>query len=588
MGKKLLTLLVLTFFLPALCLSAELSRTMPIQNHELIRGDESMPAVEYYPLSPGFTTDSPGLEIGTTYYDYQTNGSSGNRMVICNDNSKYFCWMKLLGWPYPPAPRHIYHNWIDAAGNLNPNGFTGQVSANTPSGYTNMDAIYGNRGAITYHIYNVSPYNILSVDLDPPGLGFFDHYDPPDELFPQTPNNPGRLYWPYITVDRSNRIHLAASEDSDVLGWFQRLGYTRSSDGGQSWSAVQLVDTVIVISSVLDASPVSDRVVLAYSRTQDTSTQWYNDIYYVVSENGTVWDFRYGRNNITNYLSDTDSLWAYTDLDVIFDYDDYIHITWNAQHVTDEGIYYRTYLFHWSEETDQITEILHHPDSLWINMSGVWNRPICKMNMGVSQAGGVYVTYTRFDTSDVSAGGYGNGDICLNYSLDGGAIWSNQINLTDSHTPGCFPGQCDSDHWSSLADVVNDSIHLFYVNDKDAGGIPQTEGSATENPVKYLGYAVPTGIDDSLELPSTFVLNQNYPNPFNAETTIPFELNEASSVTLDIYDLTGARVASLVNEYQTAGNHRVVWDASGFASGVYYYKLEANSESYSRRMILIK
>ena len=568
--------------------AATASKTMPLTECKIIRGDEPLPAGQPIPYTPGTITDSPGIIVGYTYYDYQTNGSSGNRIALADDGSVYFSWMNLLSWPYPPGARHIYYNWVDADGNWAEPEQGGQVSVNSGSGYTNLDLIYGNRGAIAYHVFVDEPDMIVSVDGDPPGLGIFDHYHAPWEVFPQTPDSPGQLFWPYIAVDRSDRIHLGMTESTDIR--LQRMGYTRSNDGGLTWTNIQLIDTVMVISCVLDASPVSDRVVYAYSKCIDTTTQWNNNIVYYVSENGTSWDWRYGRHNITNYGNNNDSLWAYTDLDVIFDYNDYIHIIWNAQWVTDAGVYYRTFLFHYNEETDEINTITAKPDSLWMDMSGVWNRPICKMNLGVQEDGNViFATWTEFDTSDVSAGGFGNGDIFMSYT-DDGTHWYPPTNITNSQTPGCYPGECDSDHWSTLADRVTDlTLHVFYTEDKDAGGIPQTEGAATENPMRYLEYPITVDIDEGTRnLPENFSLNQNYPNPFNARTTISFDLKKPSPVSLDIFDITGARLTTLVNADMPAGSHNIVWDASNVASGVYYYKLVAGDQTQTRQAVLIK
>jgi len=530
--------------------------------------------------------------VGTTYYDYQTNGSSGNRVVICDDGSKYFCWMSLLGWPYPGVPRHVFHNWMNIDGELNPNDFDGQVNVNAGAGYTTMDLIYGNRGAITYHSPGgANPTQVtVSVDWDPPGEGFFDHYDPPDEIFPHVPDE-GILFWPYIAVDGNDVIHIMSTESTDRR--LSRICYCNSTDGGNTWSALQFVDTVMVISSVVDASPVSDRVVVGYAKTQDTTKQYNNDIVYVPSEDGVNWDFRHGKVNITNYLDDNDSLWAYTDMDIIFDYNDYINIVWTASwESADGGYYYRTDIYHYSEETEEINiAVPTHVDSGWFDIQGGWNMPIAKMNLGASELGGLFMTYTRFDTTDISAGGFGNGEIYMVFSYDGGANWSEPRNLTESATPGCYPEGCDSDHWSTLADVVNDSLHVLYINDKDAGGIPQTEGSATENPVKYLTFPTPedtTGVDDEINRPVNFSLDQNYPNPFNASTVISFSLQETTPVTVEVFDITGAKVTTLVNGTMTAGNHEVAWNASDVASGVYFYKLSAGDMSQTKQAVLIK
>jgi hypothetical protein len=75
--------------------------------------------------------------------------------------------------------------------------------------------------------------------------------------------------------------------------------------------------------------------------------------------------------------------------------------------------------------------------------------------------------------------------------------------------------------------------------------------------------------------PNDYKLNQNYPNPFNPTTKINYELPTTNYVDLSIYNMLGQKVVTLVSEKQNAGNHQVEWDASGFASGVYYYRIEA-------------
>jgi C-terminal processing protease CtpA/Prc len=94
---------------------------------------------------------------------------------------------------------------------------------------------------------------------------------------------------------------------------------------------------------------------------------------------------------------------------------------------------------------------------------------------------------------------------------------------------------------------------------------------------------------------SKLYLHQNYPNPFNPKTIINYELPITKYVELSIYNLLGQKVATLVSQKQKAGSHQVEWDASGFGSGVYYYRIEVvdparrTSEFVDvKKMILIK
>lgn len=92
----------------------------------------------------------------------------------------------------------------------------------------------------------------------------------------------------------------------------------------------------------------------------------------------------------------------------------------------------------------------------------------------------------------------------------------------------------------------------------------------------------------SSEVPSEFSLKQNYPNPFNPVTNIKFDIKKASFVKLTVIDVSGKTVAVLVSENMQPGSYNYDWNAEKLASGVYFYKLEADGFSDTKKMVLVK
>ncbi len=93
---------------------------------------------------------------------------------------------------------------------------------------------------------------------------------------------------------------------------------------------------------------------------------------------------------------------------------------------------------------------------------------------------------------------------------------------------------------------------------------------------------------DNGTLPVAFEELSNYPNPFNNQTDINIGLPEAGKVSLDIYNVLGQKVETLINSYMPQGQHTITWDASSYSSGIYFYKLTTNDKTMTKRMMLLK
>jgi hypothetical protein len=94
--------------------------------------------------------------------------------------------------------------------------------------------------------------------------------------------------------------------------------------------------------------------------------------------------------------------------------------------------------------------------------------------------------------------------------------------------------------------------------------------------------------DENYILPDKYMLYQSFPNPFNPTATIKYSVPISDIVNMKVYDILGKEVATIINEYKTAGTYSVEFNGSKFASGVYFYRLQAGDYVQTRKMILLK
>lgn len=105
----------------------------------------------------------------------------------------------------------------------------------------------------------------------------------------------------------------------------------------------------------------------------------------------------------------------------------------------------------------------------------------------------------------------------------------------------------------------------------------------------YIDMDIWTGIEiPELTIPTEFDLSQNYPNPFNPATRIAYQINQPAQVNLDVFDIHGKHIETLISEYKNAGKFEVNFDGSHLASGIYVYRLRVDNDMISRKMILVK
>ena len=129
--------------------------------------------------------------------------------------------------------------------------------------------------------------------------------------------------------------------------------------------------------------------------------------------------------------------------------------------------------------------------------------------------------------------------------------------------------------------------------DYDLAGNPMiVDGQISMGAYQYQGDVSDFTDNDDSMLRKTQLIG-NYPNPFNPETTISYSLSVASNLRVNIYNIRGQKIKTLINGYQAAGNHQVIWDGMDengkyVSSGIYFYKMEADDFSQIKKMVLMK
>ena len=189
---------------------------------------------------------------------------------------------------------------------------------------------------------------------------------------------------------------------------------------------------------------------------------------------------------------------------------------------------------------------------------------------------------------------------------DFGRSWSEPITMSalDNHQPelGDVPSYvypADKIFTITEGTTTKARLYFMYTDDKSYGSINQSEGANLGAEIKFAAIDIDitdlnTNTNDTVaSVRPLGMLSQNYPNPFNPTTNIKFNIPTSSNVNLSIYNVKGQLVKTLVNDKFAAGEHSVTWNGvdnnnNTVASGVYFYKLDANGSTEMRKMLLMK
>lgn len=563
------------------------------------------------------------VTVGNTWYEYQHNSQIGRQIVVDDLRYVHVVWTK--GVDQPSSDRHVYYNYIDPAGTQGWPYEGYPVESSNRAGFTSMAVGWEGRAFPAFHEIAgtaTQPHSAVAVDFFP-HMGAFLTFE-----IPWYQGQDLAYIWPRIGMNFDGQMLVTSVGSSPATGQTWSMGTYDPITYSISFTDQILAEPCANISNEVGASKVSNRIGAAYCADLPTGGGW--DLHGMIDDDGQNLNFD-NWWNVTNFLppdlsflpdtlmADADTLRTYADCSLFFDMNDYAHLAFTtiAYFSLEGGLTYwnASLIWHWSEEWPNDYQVIANAfDPYNVIDVGAWNLRAQRPSLGQDpETGYLYCMYQEFDvdSSALSSAGWPSGEVKVSVSTDGGATWSVGTNVTNTVTPpNAQPGQCLSEAWPSMAELVDGYCHIVYVLDLDAGANLQSEGTITLNPIKYQKVPValiPTTplvenltfhvehvapplstLPESEKQPSAFALEQNAPNPFNPTTSIAFSLAAVSDINLSVYNLRGEMLMTLASGTYSAGNHAVSFDGSGLASGVYVYRLEAGGKNLQKKMLLVK
>jgi len=512
---------------------------------------------------PSLYSGGPGDSICFTFYDFGTNGSPLRNLINYGDGTLMMGRMaahdslSLIRGAFCSCSIDGGASWEPCSGPINP----------TRTGWANVDQFVdaGGVAVIVEHIgiAHIEAARCANVWSTGGSCSYF---------------------WPRVAVGGGFTVHIIFSPTSPP----SQLEYCKSSDAGSTWVPSIPICTTPGIFQDADAYDITARgshVVIvcagaggdvALVRSTNAGETWTESIIYDIDETLLTPD---------QFVPDGSCA-------VILDGNDNPQVVWGTYYAPGDGQVYVSFdagIMYWSEATGIDTIALPLEDSTICVPECRDGNYATGADIGVDDGGALYVIYSQvipLEDSNSSC----HEHIYSVGSLDGGFTWGQPVDIT--------PGTGFDATFPSLADLVDNNLHLVYNCDPLPGCNDPFPGNAVRGAISPIAVAIMylqvpattvVGVsDDKADSPTSFVFEQNYPNPFNSKTAISFQLSAVSQTSLVIYDLLGRRVATLVNEKLTPGTYTREWDATGQASGVYFYRLSTTDFVQTKKLVLLR
>ncbi|MBN3035132.1 MAG: T9SS type A sorting domain-containing protein [Bacteroidales bacterium] len=583
--------------------------------------DEGRYVQPYNPLVQQGGTALEEFQIGTTWYDLQSNSLLSNRIWLHDDGTIGAVW--TMGFESAAFnDRGTGYNFYDG------NAWGPQPTARIESLRTGWPsyAAWGEDGEIVVS-HDFDPGRLVMLSRAQKGTGTWS------ESFLNGPDT-YQISWPRMTTSGSNHeiIHVlystwpVANGGTPYMGQDGAMLYSRSTDGGTTWDPLHQVleGTGATYYNSISADEYAFAEPRAGVIAFVCADAWHDMFALKSTDDGDtwekllIWEHPYPFFDWNTTIT-TDTIWAPDNsADIAVDNNGMVHVVFGITRVahTEVGTTYSYWPYtdgigYWNETMPPFTDPLgnqHDALDAWdvligdynlvgweqdVNNNGVIDlladimayRELSLTTMPEISVGPLNQLFVAFaaTTETYDNGTYNYKHIWMRTSPDGGTTWGNFYDL-NTDLIHIF----DECIYPVMAGSVDEYVHLIYNADATPGTALDENHPYQENRMIYVRENVNllVGMDtETLPLESTLV-SQNYPNPFKERTVIQVTIREASPLVIELLNLMGQTVRTIDQGWNQAGTHLISIEASGMDPGVYFYRVMTGNSIVTRKMII--
>lgn len=528
---------------------------------------------------PDFSATRPqaGTYTGLSgYFDYQVNASACQYIRLDKSdptgNKIHVIFMTSADSANPAGPARRTNYAYSSDGGATWNNFNNVEVPTRRSGYPSLDMLQGTtQGTI------IANHNVISTDLQsnvfvdsPPGTGAFSELAAPPLL-----GGGDEPIWPDVAGAADGSIVMSASKSTASTGHYIR---TPDYSTWSPWGTTSPAAAAGLPTKANGTGRVAILINPSFGAVDD-------GLYYLEStDNGATWPSAATRFMTDGRVVGPDTFYHTLGSDCVYDGNNlliaFAEINGGTNAPTDSA-----QISFWSQATGIVVAATKANTP---NVAPAENRPTLNtLTMDMPSIGlsgnTIVIAYHAMINNDTSANGYNNSDIFMVYSTNGGVSWSTPRNLTN--TTGLDERFVSVAPWNEPGNVS-----LVWQEDPEAGGNIIGDPGAVPRRTRqvFMKTSITTDVRSEKELPTTFALEQNYPNPFNPGTKIRYSIPVGTHVTLKVFNALGQDVATLVEDFRSAGTYEADFSAAHLASGVYYYTVRAGGFISTKKMIVLK